>query len=136
LLNFTTTALLFPAIPLLLILIGNRFTVLSNLIRKLDSTMKEKTQKMEKKEDLLFQICKLNKRVKLLRNSQLFLCFGLFFNLVTIFALYAEIYLLAKYIFGIALLSTITAVGLYVKDVILSAEILDLLLQSHMDTRS
>jgi len=126
--DYTTAALLFPAIPLLLLVMGNRFTVCSDWIRKLYDILSGDTINKEQRENILFQINRFNMRVKLLRNAQLFLCVGLFFNLITVFALYAAIPLLAKYLFGLALLAAIAAITLYMRDVFISAKTLDILL--------
>jgi hypothetical protein len=45
-----------------------------------------------------------------------------------VFALYAAIPLLAKYLFGLALLAAIAAITLYMRDVFISAKTLDILL--------
>ncbi len=125
-LNYTTTALLFPAIPLLMLVFGNRFTALSVLIRKLHDDFFTGPQDEPQRGIILTQLNMLTKRVRLLRNTQIVSCMGFFFNLVTIFGLYAERYILATYLFAFALLSMTVAILLYMLDVFISASALDI----------
>lgn len=125
-LDYTTKALLFPAIPLLMLIFGNRFTALSVLIRKLHDDYFAGPQDELKRKGILIQLDLLTKRVKLLRNTQMVSCLGFFFNMVTIFALYAEQNVLAHYLFALALLSMIVAIMFYMRDVFLSATSLDI----------
>lgn len=125
-LNFTTTALLFPAIPILMLIFGNRFTALSVLIRKLHDEFCADPQDEAHRERVLSQLDLLTMRVRLLRNIQLTSCVGFLCNMVTIFALYAGQFALARGIFGLALFSMIGAILLYMRDVFISAKSLDI----------
>ncbi len=125
-LNFTTTALLFPAIPLLMVMFGNRFTALSGLIRRLHDEYSANPRDEAHRERIVSQIGLLTMRVRLLRNTQLTSCMGFFFNMLTIFALYAGQRHLAQGIFALALLSMIGAILLYMRDVFISAKSLDI----------
>ena len=71
--DYTVTALMFPAIPLIMAVYSNRFHTLSGLIRKIhDEYVFEKHTPPEWKQQLI----NLNDRVKNLRITILFAAFG------------------------------------------------------------
>ncbi|SVE39546.1 uncharacterized protein METZ01_LOCUS492400, partial [marine metagenome] len=80
--DYTVTALMFPAIPLLMSVYGNRFHTLSSLIRKLhDEYVWEKHIPPEWEKQLI----NLNGRVKLLKYTVGCASFGFLFNMLTVF---------------------------------------------------
>ena len=93
--DYTVTALMFPAIPLLMGVYSNRFHTLSNLIRRLhDEHVYEKHIPPEWKKQFL----NLSSRISLLRWTILFAAFGFLFNMLTVFALYLDKILVARII--------------------------------------
>ena len=85
--DYTVTALMFPAIPLLMAVYSNRFHTLSNLVRKLhDEHVYEKHIPPEWKKQFL----NLSSRISLLRWTILFAAVGFLFNMLTVFALYLD----------------------------------------------
>ncbi|TMI88679.1 MAG: DUF2721 domain-containing protein, partial [Bacteroidetes bacterium] len=64
--TFTTPALLFPAISLLLLAYTNRFLALANLVRKLH----EQYKRGEENKIILQQIHSLRRRIRLVRYMQ------------------------------------------------------------------
>ncbi len=95
--DYTVTALMFPAIPLLMGVYSNRFHSLSILIRQLhDEHVYEKHIPPEWKK----QFINLSGRITLLRWTILFASFGFLFNMLTVFALYLDEVFLARVIFG------------------------------------
>ena len=85
--DYTVTALMFPAIPLIMAVYSNRFHTLSNLIRKIhDEYVFEKHTPPEWKSQLI----NLNNRISVLKFSILFAAFGFLFNMGTVFALYLD----------------------------------------------
>ena len=83
--DYTVTALMFPAIPLLMNIYSNRFHSLSKLIRQLhDEHVYENHIPPEWKK----QFINLSGRIILLKWTIMFAAFGLLFNLLTVFALY------------------------------------------------
>ena len=85
--DYTVTALMFPAIPLLMSVYSNRFHSLSILIRQLhDEHVYEKHIPPEWKK----QFINLSGRITLLRWTILFASFGFLFNMLTVFALYFD----------------------------------------------
>ena len=80
--DHTVTALMFPAIPLLMGVYSNRFHTLSALIRKIhDAHVFEKHTPPEWKA----QFINLNRRISLLKFSMVFAAFGFLFNMLTVF---------------------------------------------------
>ena len=121
--DYTVTALMFPAIPLLMGVYSNRFHTLSNLIRKLhDEHVYEKHIPPEWKKQFL----NLSNRITLLRWTILFAAFGFLFNMLTVFALYMDELLLARVIFGSCCLSMIISILFFIKEIHISTNALKL----------
>ena len=105
--DYTVTALMFPAIPLLMSVYANRFHTLSNLIRKIhDEYVWEKHIPPEWEKQLI----NLNGRVRWLKYTLAFASFGFLFNMLTVFALYLNIISLARIIFGSCCMAMIISV--------------------------
>ena len=105
--DYTVTALMFPAIPLLMSVYSNRFHSLSILIRQLhDEHVYEKHIPPE----WIKQFINLSGRITLLRWTILFSSFGFLFNMLTVFALYLDEVFLARVIFGSCCLSMIVSI--------------------------
>ena len=121
--DYTVTALMFPAIPLLMSVYGNRFHTLSNLIRKIhDEYVWEKHIPPEWEK----QLKNLNGRVKWLKYTLGFASFGFLFNMLTVFALYLDMIFVARVIFGSCCLAMIISVLFFIRDIHLSTETLKL----------
>ena len=121
--DYTVTALMFPAIPLLMGVYSNRFHTLSNLIRKLhDEHVYEKHIPPEWKKQFL----NLSNRITLLRWTILFAAFGFLFNMLTVFALYMDGLLMARIIFGSCCLSMIISIIFFIREIHISTNALKL----------
>ena len=121
--DYTVTALMFPAIPLLMGVYSNRFHTLSNLIRKLhDEHVYEKHIPPEWKKQFL----NLSNRITLLRWTILFAAFGFLFNMLTVFALYMDELLMARIIFGSCCLSMIISIIFFIREIHISTNALKL----------
>ena len=121
--DYTVTALMFPAIPLIMGVYSNRFHTLSNLIRKLhDEHVYEKHIPPEWKKQFL----NLSNRITLLRWTILFAAFGFLFNMLTVFALYMDELLLARIIFGSCCLSMIISIVFFIREIHISTNALKL----------
>ena len=121
--DYTVTALMFPAIPLLMGVYSNRFHTLSNLIRKLhDEHVYEKHIPPEWKK----QFINLSGRITLLRWTILFAAFGFLFNMLTVFALYLDEVFLARVIFGSCCLSMIISIIFFIREIQISTNALRL----------
>ena len=129
--DYTVTALMFPAIPLLMGVYSNRFHTLSNLIRKLhDEHVYEKHIPPEWKKQFL----NLSNRITLLRWTILFAAFGFLFNMLTVFALYMDELLMARIIFGSCCLSMIISIIFFIREIHISTNALKLHM-SDMDVK-
>ena len=121
--DYTVTALMFPAIPLLMAVYSNRFHTLSNLIRKLhDEHVYEKHIPPEWKKQFL----NLSSRISLLRWTILFAAFGFLFNMLTVFALYLDKFFMARVIFGSCCLSMIVSIIFFIREIHISTNALRL----------
>ena len=121
--DYTVTALMFPAIPLTMSIYTNRFHTLSSLIRKLhDEYIFEKHIPSEWEKQLL----NLNRRIKLLRYSIVFASFGFLFNLLTVFGLYLNRILEARIIFGSCCVAMIISIIFFIIEIQLSTKSLKL----------
>jgi len=129
--DYTVTALMFPAIPLLMGVYSNRFHTLSNLIRKLhDEHVYEKHIPPEWKK----QFINLSNRITLLRWTILFAAFGFLFNMLTVFALYLDELFVARVIFGSCCLSMIISIAFFIREIQISTNALNLHM-SDMDVK-
>lgn len=104
-LTFTTPALLFPAISLLLLAYTNRFLALANLVRRLYDEYK----RGEKSPVLIYQIKSLRRRLILVRYMQGLGVFSFVCSVFTMYCIYNEWVNAAKYIFAIGLLSLLAS---------------------------
>ena len=121
--DYTVTALMFPAIPLTMSIYTNRFHTLSSLIRKLhDEYIFEKHIPSEWEKQLL----NLNGRIKLLRYSIVFASFGFLFNLLTVFGLYLNRIFEARIIFGSCCVAMIISIIFFIREIQLSTKSLKL----------
>ena len=121
--DYTVTALMFPAIPLLMSVYGNRFHTLSSLIRKLhDEYVWEKHIPPEWEKQLI----NLNGRVKLLKYTVGFASFGFLFNMLTVFALYLDRIFEARIIFGSCCMAMIISIIFFLREIQLSTSALKL----------
>ena len=95
--DYTVTALMFPAIPLIMAVYSNRFHTLSSLIRKIhDEFVFEKHTPPEWKAQLI----NLDNRIIVIKYAIMFAAFGFLFNMLTVFALYLQSLSIARVIFG------------------------------------
>ena len=121
--DYTVTALMFPAIPLTMNIYSNRFHTLSSLIRKLhDEYIFEKHIPSEWEKQLL----NLNGRIKLLRYSIIIASFGFLFNMLTVFGLYLNRIFEARIIFGSCCLTMIISIIFFIREIQLSTKALKL----------
>ena len=121
--DYTVTALMFPAIPLIMAVYSNRFHTLSSLIRKIhDEFVFEKHTPPEWKDQLI----NLNNRINVLKYTIMFSAFGFLFNMLTVFALYLEKIFVARIIFGSCCLSMIISILFFIREIHISTNALRL----------
>ncbi len=127
--DYTVTALMFPAIPLIMSVYSNRFHTLSSLIRKIhDEFVFEKHTPPEWKAQLM----NLDNRIVVIKYCIMFAAFGFLFNMLTVFALYLESLLIARFIFGSCCLSMMISIVFFIREIQISTKALKLHL-SDMD---
>ena len=127
--DYTVTALMFPAIPLIMSVYSNRFHTLSSLIRKIhDEFVFEKHTPPEWKAQLI----NLDNRIVVIKFSIMFAAFGFLFNMLTVFALYLVSLFIARIIFGSCCLSMRISIVFLIREVQISTKALNLHL-SDMD---
>jgi hypothetical protein len=127
--DYTVTALMFPAIPLIMSVYSNRFHTLSSLIRKIhDEFVFEKHTPPEWKAQLM----NLDNRIVVIKYCIMFAAFGFLFNMLTVFALYLESLIIARFIFGSCCLSMMISIVFFIREIQISTKALKLHL-SDMD---
>ena len=107
---FWYPALLFPAIPIMLLVFSNKYTALAMLIRKLHVLSQDNAIHHMSAERI--QI--LSGRLLLLRWMQTFSSIAFLFNLFTIFLGYYDFHNIALNFFGIAVVFLILAIVLFI----------------------
>ena len=121
--DYTVTALMFPAIPLIMGVYSNRFHTLSNLIRKIhDEHVFEKHTPPEWKNQLI----NLNDRIGVLKLTIMFSAFGFLFNMLTVLGLYLDEVFIARLIFGSCCLSMIISIIFFIREIQISTNALKL----------
>ena len=113
-LNFWYPALLFPAIPLMMIVFGNRYSSLSRLIRELHDKL---IQNKDGKNKLTEEIELLTDRLFLVKSMQTLSGLAFIANLLTIFFRYINIPSVAFSLFGVATILLGASILLFVIEI-------------------
>jgi len=113
-LNFWYPALLFPAIPLMMIVFGNRYSSLSKLIRELHDRV---IQEDEERGKFTEQIELLTDRLFLVKSMQTLAGLSFIANLLTIFFRYINIPSAAFSFFGVATILLSASILLFVVEI-------------------
>ena len=120
-LEYTFIAIMFPAIPLTMVMFGNRFHTTSILIRQMhDKYIYEKVIPAEFSKQLEI----LKSRIILLKRAQIAMGLSFLFNMLSVFALFFNSSLPAKFFFALCLLSIILALIIYLYEITLSTKAL------------
>ena len=120
-LEYTFIAIMFPAIPLTMVMFGNRFHTTSVLIRQMhDEYIYKKVMPAEFNNQLKI----LKSRIILLKRAQISMGLSFLFNMFSVFALFFNTILPAKFFFAICLLSIIVALMIYLYEITLSTKAL------------
>ena len=121
--DYTVTALMFPAIPLIMAVYSNRFHTLSALIRKLhDEYVFEKHIPPEWEK----QLKNLSRRINYLKFSIGAAGLGFLFNMMTVLGLYLGKIFVARLIFATCCISMIISIVLFLFEIFLSTNALKL----------
>ena len=121
-LSVNIPALLFPAISLIMLAYTNRFLALSNRVRMLH----EKYQLMEQRHIVFGQIKNLKYRIKLIQNMQTYGVATLLSSILCMFFIFIEYQALAKFIFGVSLISFSISIFLSLIEIRLSTKAIEL----------
>ena len=124
--NFSTLypALLFPAIPLMMISFGNRYTSLPALIRKIHDLIVVNHLSKKNAKHYLDQIKVLTQRLALVRASQTLSGVSFILNLLSIYCSYIENYEIALNFFGFGVLVFALAILTFIYEIQLSTKAL------------
>jgi hypothetical protein len=119
--DYTVSALMFPAIPLMMMMYSNRFHTLSGLIRKLHDQL---TYDKITPPQLENQLHVLNNRTNLLKYTMGFAAFGFLFNMTTVLLLYLDSLQSARLVFASCCLCMIISIFLFLQEIRLSNQAL------------
>ena len=120
-LEYTFIAIMFPAIPLTMVMFGTRFHTTSVLIRQMhDEYIYEKVMPAEFNKQLEI----LKSRINLLKRAQISMGLSFLFNMLSVFALFFNKTMPAKFFFALCLLSIIGALIIYLYEITLSTKAL------------
>ena len=120
-LEYAFIAIMFPAIPLTMVMFGNRFHTTSVLIRQMhDEYIYEKVVPAEFSKQLKI----LKSRIILLKRAQISMGLSFLFNMFSVFALFFNTLIPAKLFFAFCLLSIIVALIIYLYEITLSTKAL------------
>ena len=120
--EYTFIAIMFPAIPLTMVMFGNRFHTVSVLIRKIhDDYVYSNSMPAEFTKQLKI----LESRIILLKRAQIAMSLSFLFNVFSVFALFFNTMILAKLFFAFCLLSIIFALIIYLYEITLSTKALN-----------
>ncbi|ATC95841.1 DUF2721 domain-containing protein [Pseudoalteromonas tunicata] len=123
--TLTTPALLFPAISLLLLAYTNRFLVLAQLIRQLNSREGDTIRPVVKA-----QISNLRKRIKLIRTMQFYGVISFLLCTAAMFAVFLELLLLGAIFFGASLICLLGSLLFSLYEIHISCDAIELELTS------
>ena len=120
-LEYTFIAIMFPAIPLTMVMFGTRFHTTSVLIRQMhDKYIYEKVIPAEFSKQLEI----LKSRILLLKRAQISMGLSFLFNMLSVFALFFNSILPAKFFFALCLFSIILALIIYLYEITSSTKAL------------
>ncbi len=117
-------ALLFPAIPLMMISFGNRYTSLAALIRKIHDLIVVNHLSKKNAKHYLDQIKILNRRLSLVRASQTLSGVSFILNLLSIFSSYIKENDIALNLFGLGVMVFAIAILTFIYEIQLSTRAL------------
>jgi len=122
--NLTTPALLFPAISLLLLAYTNRFLALASLARDLKDRWERNPRA-----GINNQIANLKKRIRIIKLMQLLGASSFLLCVLTMLAIFIGALLIAETIFGFGLLLLLVSLALSLRELFISADALDIVLE-------
>lgn len=126
--TFTTPAILFPAISLLMLAYTNRFLALASLIRNLHAKFPHNNQNV-----VLAQLKNLRLRIKLIKYMQGLGVLSIFLCVVCILFLFFNYFTIAKILFACSLFIFLSSLALSLLEINISTNALELELSDMED---
>lgn len=122
--NLQTPTLLFSAISLLMLAYTNRFVVIANLIRELYA------QHIKEPTDITYdQLANLRKRMRIIRDMQIFGGVSFFFSVLSLLLLFASLDFIAKIAFGTSIIMLLVSLILLLMELQISVHALNIQLK-------
>jgi len=128
-LNYSTIALLFPAIPLLFLVYSNTSNAVGNRLRELFELSASTELSENHFERIKAETVYLGKRLTLLRSAQLVAGITFLFNITTLIAIYIEDQNIAQILFACALFLMMSSIFIYLIEIIISVKAVRFLVQ-------
>jgi len=126
-LDLTTAALMLPAIPFIMLSFGTRFTVVSELIRKIHDEYASNIDLDDlRAKRMLGEISTLKTRLKIIQVNQTLASMSFLVNLFTVFAIYTGYQKLSEIFFGIVLTLLMLAIILFIIEIAIATKSLTL----------
>ena len=126
--NLQTPTLLFSAISLLMLAYTNRFVVIANLIRELYARHEQSPS------DITYhQLVNLRKRMRIIRNMQVFGGVSFFFSVLSLLLILFEFDFLAKAAFGLSVVLLLVSLSLLILELQISVNALNIQLKDFND---
>jgi hypothetical protein len=122
--TFTTPALLFPALSLLLLAYTNRFLALAALTRELITQYKSSHEARIK-----MQLVSLQYRINIIKQTQAYGVASFFGGVLCTFLLFAGLTETAKWVFGGSLILMLLSLTLSLREVLVSIDTLKIALK-------
>lgn len=121
-LEFSTPALLFPAITLLMLAYTNKFLALASLIRRLHGEYNKDTKNL-----LIYnQIKSLRRRIHMIRYMQTFGISSFFVCVLCMYCVYLQLHNLAHILFAVSLISLMVSLAISLVEIQVSTKALEL----------
>lgn len=123
-----TPTLLFSAISLLMLAYTNRFVVIANLIRELYAA-----HVAAPSEVTAGQLKNLRKRMRIIRNMQVFGAFSFFFSVLSLLFIFLQSVIVAELLFGTSLIMMLISLILLIMELNISVHALNIQLKDFKD---
>jgi hypothetical protein len=120
-LTVSTPAILFSTVSLLMLAFTNRFLAISSLIRTLHEKVRDNPER-----NYTAQIKNLHRRLILIRNIQILSIFSLLVSAVCMLTIFGGNQMVARYLFGMALVLQIAALGVSAVEISISINALQI----------
>lgn len=120
--TFTTPALLFPAISLLLLAFTNRFLAVASLVRQLHG----KHLQNPGKGVIIGQILNLRNRLNLIRWMQIFSVMSFFCCVLSMFFIFWKLPAYASFIFGLSMVLLLVSLAISLREVQISTRAVEM----------